>query len=146
MRSRALLVSTLAAALALAVSACGGGGNGDGGTTDLADTSATGLVETVGPRPPTTETQGTAEPVQIRIPKASQPVGPQSPVEQISELQQALVLLGYKIGKADGIYGEKTRKAVVKFQKAHHLEADGLVGPKTAKAINKELAKLPTQP
>jgi peptidoglycan hydrolase-like protein with peptidoglycan-binding domain len=48
-------------------------------------------------------------------------------------------MLGYKVGEPDGIYGAKTRKAVIAFQKEKKLEADGLVGAQTARAINKAL-------
>ena len=37
--------------------------------------------------------------------------------------------------KVDGIFGPKTRAAVVAFQKAHGLKPDGLVGPKTTAAL-----------
>lgn len=37
-----------------------------------------------------------------------------------------------KVGvKVDGLYGEKTRQAVRKFQKDNKLQVDGIVGPKT---------------
>jgi peptidoglycan hydrolase-like protein with peptidoglycan-binding domain len=34
-------------------------------------------------------------------------------------------------GKETVIFGPKTKTAVVKFQKTHHLKPDGVVGPKT---------------
>ena len=49
--------------------------------------------------------------------------------------------LGYKVGKPDGVYGDKTLNAVRKFQRKSKLAADGLVGAKTAKAINKALGE-----
>ena len=45
-------------------------------------------------------------------------------------------LIQKKVGvTADGIYGEKTKSAVIKFQAKHHLLKDGEVGPNTWKAI-----------
>jgi peptidoglycan hydrolase-like protein with peptidoglycan-binding domain len=137
MRSRLVALLLL---VGLAAAACGGGGGG-GSSTGLLDTGAIGTVATEAPPPPPPPAE--AAPIQITVPKG-QPTGPQSPAERVAELQKALIALGYKIGKPDGIYGGKTRKAVVKFQKAHKLDADGLVGAKTAKAINKALAKLAT--
>ena len=37
--------------------------------------------------------------------------------------------------KADGIFGQQTRAAVVAFQRAHHLVPDGIVGPLTWKTF-----------
>ena len=51
--------------------------------------------------------------------------------EAVRELQQALISLGYLSGKADGIFGNKTEKAVRAFQKAKKLTVDGLAGRKT---------------
>ena len=44
--------------------------------------------------------------------------------------QGRLVVLGYKI-TIDGIYGEKTKKAVMELQRAKNLACDGIIGPKT---------------
>lgn len=49
----------------------------------------------------------------------------------VRTLQEFLNSKGYGCGKADGIFGEKTDKAVRAFQKANGLVADGIVGPKT---------------
>ncbi|MBD0839287.1 MULTISPECIES: peptidoglycan-binding domain-containing protein [unclassified Streptomyces] len=38
----------------------------------------------------------------------------------------------------DGIFGTKTRSAVVYFQWIHALEPDGIVGPKTWAALRKQ--------
>ncbi|HCW04230.1 MAG TPA: muramoyltetrapeptide carboxypeptidase [Clostridium sp.] len=38
--------------------------------------------------------------------------------------------------KVDGVYGEETRAAVIRFQKAYGLAADGIVGPATQAKLN----------
>ncbi len=50
-------------------------------------------------------------------------------------LQHALNVLGYSVGKPDGIYGGKTVAALKKFQKAAGLKADGIAGTKTLQAL-----------
>lgn len=50
-------------------------------------------------------------------------------------IQQRLKELGYYKGNVDGIYGSKTRSAVIAFQKANGLVADGIVGKNTAKVL-----------
>ena len=55
--------------------------------------------------------------------------------ERVRSLQQALISLGYLSGKADGVYGSQTRKAVKSFQKSKKLTADGIAGKKTLSAL-----------
>ena len=50
-------------------------------------------------------------------------------------VQTKLKRWGYYTGAVDGIYGPKTRAAVISFQRKNGLVADGIVGPKTAAAI-----------
>ena len=138
MRIRLLI---LLIAIAFSVAACGGGGGGGSSSTEgnLFDTTTaeTGSTE-ITPPPPAPPAQAV---IVIRVAKG-EPIGPQSSAEQVAQVQKALVALGYKIGKADGVYGGKTRKAVVNFQKKHKLTADGLVGQRTATVMNQALAKL----
>ena len=54
---------------------------------------------------------------------------------QVKQLQQALIGLGFLTGKADGVYGSKTREAVRSFQKAYGLGTDGSAGPDTMTAL-----------
>ncbi len=135
MRSRVLIVLVL---FALGVAACGGGDEqGDTGSADtgLIETGIadTGAIETA----PTVTEPGVAV-VVLRVPRAGEVIGPQSPSARIKELQQALKTLEFKVA-TDGQYGPRTVRAVKKFQKQHKLEQDGLVGARTARAINKEL-------
>ena len=51
--------------------------------------------------------------------------------EEVKKLQERLNQLGFDCGKADGIFGPKTQKAVKQFQKTFLLTQDGIVGPKT---------------
>lgn len=55
--------------------------------------------------------------------------------EEVRQIQKKLTELGYDPGKADGIYGQQTKNAVIAFQKAKGLSADGIAGPKTLKAL-----------
>lgn len=50
---------------------------------------------------------------------------------RVQKLQQALTKLGYDIGDPDGAFGDKTRRAVMQFQREKKLRPDGLVGPHT---------------
>ena len=59
---------------------------------------------------------------------------------QIKTVQQKLKNWGYYTGNVDGIYGTKTRNAVIYFQKNNGLVADGIVGSKTAAALGMSLS------
>ena len=58
---------------------------------------------------------------------------------QVKTVQTKLKNWGYYTGTVDGIYGTKTKTAVVKFQKNNGLTADGIVGTNTAKALGMSL-------
>ena len=71
----------------------------------------------------------------------------QGPV--VKEIQQMLSELGYDLSSGpndktkgiDGIFGMKTWKAVLDFQRKNNLEADGIVGEKTMDALEKATSK-----
>ena len=56
------------------------------------------------------------------------------------EIQKRLKELGFDPGPLDGGMGEKTRAAIIAFQKHQGLGADGVVGPKTLAALAPELS------
>ena len=62
--------------------------------------------------------------------------------EQVRQLQQALIGLGYLEGSADGSYGPKTRAAVQDFQRDYGLGADGSAGPDTMTALKNAVTAL----
>ena len=51
--------------------------------------------------------------------------------DAVRKLQELLNALGYDCGSVDGIFGSKTKAAVLAFQKANGLAADGIAGPLT---------------
>ena len=53
----------------------------------------------------------------------------------VKTIQTKLKNWGYYTGAVDGIYGAKTKSAVVLFQKKNNLTADGIAGPKTLSAM-----------
>lgn len=64
--------------------------------------------------------------------------------EQVKAVQQKLIKWGYLKGSADGIFGAKTKAAVIAFQKKNGLAADGIVGTRTAQALGISLSSKPT--
>lgn len=59
--------------------------------------------------------------------------------EDVKSVQEILSSLGYKPGPADGIFGEKTELAVIRFQEENNLYSDGIVGPGTWDALRTAL-------
>lgn len=57
--------------------------------------------------------------------------------EEVKQLQERLYTIGYEPGTADGIFGEKTRQAVISFQTDAGLQEDGIVGKDTWTALEK---------
>ena len=53
----------------------------------------------------------------------------------VKKVQQKLKNWGYYKGTVDGVYGPKTKQAVIYFQRRNGLTADGIVGAKTFAAL-----------
>jgi len=67
---------------------------------------------------------------------AAPPVPP-DPV--VKEAQELLTTAGLNPGAIDGWMGEKTKAAVIAYQKAHpHLVADGIIGPATIAQLRRD--------
>ena len=64
--------------------------------------------------------------------------------EDVREIQETLISLGYLDGSADGMFGPRTEKAVLAFQRDRGLDATGIVGEATGKAL-KEAAAGPVE-
>ena len=58
----------------------------------------------------------------------------------VQNLQEQLNSLGYDCGKADGVYGSDTFRAVACFQEDHSLAVDGIAGRMTMAAIEEALS------
>ena len=59
--------------------------------------------------------------------------------QKVKELQEKLNQLGFNVGKADGIFGPKTKAGVIKFQRSAGITVDGIVGPQTLSALEKAI-------
>ncbi|MBQ6540289.1 MAG: spore cortex-lytic enzyme [Oscillospiraceae bacterium] len=53
----------------------------------------------------------------------------------VTKIQQKLQNWGYYSGTVDGVFGSRTEKAVITFQKKNGLKADGVVGSQTLSAL-----------
>ena len=58
--------------------------------------------------------------------------------DTVKNMQQMLRTLGYYDGSVTGSFGNKTKDAVIAFQKAKGLSADGIAGAKTLAAIESD--------
>ncbi len=61
----------------------------------------------------------------------------------VQVVQKMLAVHGFDPGAKDGIFGAKTERAVMAFQRAKGLEADGVVGPKTWSALSSPVVSRP---
>lgn len=57
--------------------------------------------------------------------------------ERVKSLQRALRDVGVYKGSIDGVYGDLTLAAVIKYQSMKGLSQDGMAGPKTLASLNK---------
>jgi N-acetylmuramoyl-L-alanine amidase len=57
--------------------------------------------------------------------------------EDVRALQERLLEMGYDVGRADGIYGAATARAVAQFQREVGLAPDGACGPLTLTALRR---------
>ncbi len=97
------------------------------------------------PRPaPQTAVVGAAAP-QVAAPAATAPPSQNwAPGERtVAAAQRALAQLGYNVGKADGVCGPATRRAILAFQKDHALAQDGRLSPALTGLLNTLAAQLP---
>lgn len=58
--------------------------------------------------------------------------------KEVKDIQTALKKKGYPIGTVDGIYGIKTKNAVIAFQRDVGISVDGVAGKETLKALGIE--------
>jgi N-acetylmuramoyl-L-alanine amidase len=57
--------------------------------------------------------------------------------DDVRQLQERLLEMGYDVGRADGIYGSRTARAVAVFQREVGLAPDGACGPQTMNALSR---------
>jgi peptidoglycan hydrolase-like protein with peptidoglycan-binding domain len=67
-------------------------------------------------------------------PQPTRNIPPDSTGERVTQLQIALVALGYDL-QVDGRYGPRTQAAVRDFQQRNSLEIDGIAGPRTQASL-----------
>ncbi|GIJ47135.1 N-acetylmuramoyl-L-alanine amidase [Virgisporangium aliadipatigenens] len=57
--------------------------------------------------------------------------------DDVRQLQERLLEMGYDAGRPDGVYGDRTAKAVGQFQREVGLSPDGACGPQTQHALRR---------
>src|SRR3954466_10452773 len=57
--------------------------------------------------------------------------------DDVRQLQERLLEMGYDVGRADGVYGGSTARAVAQFQREIGLAPDGSCGPATMNALRR---------
>ncbi|MGH6678792.1 MAG: peptidoglycan-binding domain-containing protein [Bradyrhizobium sp.] len=57
------------------------------------------------------------------------------PPDQIREVQEVLIQRGYLHGEADGVFGPRTRDALIAFQRKEGIQANGTISTRTVAAL-----------
>ena len=73
----------------------------------------------------------------MTLTRAVVPDSEQITLAEVKRLQQELVLLGYDAGKADGMFGPVTRRALSQFQQTKGMIADGYLDRQALQAVRK---------
>ena len=78
----------------------------------------------------------------VALTRAADPENEQITLAEVKRLQQDLVLLGYDAGKADGMFGPVTRRALSRFQLAKGIIADGHLNRQALQSVRQAAAIL----
>ena len=62
--------------------------------------------------------------------------------ESVRDIQKRLSLLGIDVGTIDGIYGPKTKSAILRFQEEHNLPSDGKVSESLLEHLDEALIQI----
>ena len=73
----------------------------------------------------------------VALTRAVVPDSDQITLAEVKRLQHELVLLGYDAGKADGMFGPVTRRALSQFQQSKGMIADGHLSRQALQAVRK---------
>ncbi len=57
--------------------------------------------------------------------------------DDVRQLQERLLEMGYDVGRADGVFGPRTERTLVEFQRDCGLVGDGVFGPASMQALRK---------
>lgn len=60
----------------------------------------------------------------------------------VRDLQALLVQAGYSIGNVDGVFGQATNAAILKFQREKGLVVDGVAGPNTIRELRNAVSSV----
>lgn len=140
-----LLGTVLASVLVvLAMTGCGRGAEPPPDeTADLLDSAETDPAETEIPQEddgdPASEPAPTP-PADVQVNLAEE-LAEGDEGANVEQLQRALETLGIDPGPIDGIFGPRTKAAVVVFQEQHNLENNGVADEETLLSINEALSQ-----
>lgn len=82
------------------------------------------------------EASGPVQPSTFTVKRILKNIGkPYMKGADIQAVQNALESFGFSCGGADGVFGKKTEKAVIAFQRSRGLTVDGIVGRETVRAL-----------
>ncbi len=66
--------------------------------------------------------------------------------DEVAELQKKLKAAGFNCGPVDGIFGPRTKAAVIALQQACGIKVDGIAGPQTWEALSKPIPTASAKP